>query len=72
MNLPTSVVITGCDSMKILQQAIQAARTFKPLTSEQVASVLAKTAPAAKNGEYEQYKTTHNFDGTYQNPQWLG
>jgi predicted aldo/keto reductase-like oxidoreductase len=72
MNLPTSVVITGCDSMKILQQALEAARTFKALSHEQVASLLAKTAPAAKNGKYEQYKTTHNFDGTYQNPQWLG
>jgi predicted aldo/keto reductase-like oxidoreductase len=72
MNLPTSVVITGCDSMKILQQALDAARSFEPLGKEEVASLLAKTAPAAKNGEYEQYKTTHNFDGTYQNPQWLG
>jgi hypothetical protein len=58
--------------MQILQQALDAARTFKPLEKEEVASLLAKTAPAAKNGEYEQYKTTHNFDGTYQNPQWLG
>ncbi|HJT70051.1 MAG TPA: aldo/keto reductase [Terriglobales bacterium] len=72
MNLPTSVVITGCDSMQILQQALQAARTFKPMSTEQVAAVLAKTAPAASKGEFEQYKTTHNFDGTYQNPQWLG
>jgi predicted aldo/keto reductase-like oxidoreductase len=72
MSLPTSVVITGCDSMKILQQALDAARSFKPFSSEEVANLLAKTAPAAKNGEYEQYKTTHNFDGTYQNPQWLG
>ena len=72
MNLPTSVVITGCDSMKILQQALDTARNFKPLSQEQVASLLAKTAPAATNGEYEKYKTTHNFDGTYHNPQWLG
>ena len=31
MNLPTSVVITGCDSLQILEQALEAARTFKPL-----------------------------------------
>ena len=72
MNLPTSVVITGCDSMQILQQALDTARNFKPMSKEEVATVLAKTAPAAAKGEYEQYKTTHNFDGTYQNPQWLG
>ena len=33
MNLPTSVVITGCDSLPILQQALQAARTFQPMDS---------------------------------------
>jgi predicted aldo/keto reductase-like oxidoreductase len=72
MNLPTSVVITGCDSMQILQQALEAARSFRPMNREEVAAVLAKTAPAATKGEFEQYKTTHNFDGTYHNPQWLG
>jgi aryl-alcohol dehydrogenase-like predicted oxidoreductase len=72
MNLPTSVVITGCDSLKILQQAHDAARSFKPMSETAVATLLAKTAPAASKGEYELYKTSHNFDGTYQNPQWLG
>src|SRR6266446_8327689 len=72
MNLPTSVVITGCESIKILQQALDAARSFKPMSQEEVAQLLAKTSPAAAKGEYELYKTTHNFDGTFQNPQWLG
>ena len=72
MNLPTSVVITGCDAMAILQQALDAARSFRPLHEQEVTALLAKTATAAAHGEYEQYKTTHNFDGTYQNPQWLG
>jgi predicted aldo/keto reductase-like oxidoreductase len=72
MNLPTSVVITGCDSLKILQQALDAARSFKPMSQEEVASLLAKSAPAASKGAYEHYKTSHDFDGTYHNPQWLG
>jgi len=72
MNLPTSVVITGCDSMEILNQALGAARTFRPMNSSEVAALLAKTAQAAQSGRYELYKTTHHFDGTYQNPQWLG
>src|ERR1700687_4184232 len=33
MNLPTSVVITGCDSLPILQQALQAARRCKQVMS---------------------------------------
>ena len=72
MNLPTSVVITGCDSLPILQQALQAARSFQSLDSSQVAALLAKTERAAEAGQFELYKTSHHFDGTYANPQWLG
>jgi len=72
MNLPTSVVITGCDSLPILEQALNAARSFQPMSKEQVATLLAKTAQAARSGEYELYKTSHHFDGTFQNPHWLG
>ena len=72
MNLPTSVVITGCDSMRILQQALEAARTFKTMSDKEVAALLAKTAPVAAAGKFELYKTSHDFDGTYENPQWLG
>jgi uncharacterized protein len=72
LSLPTSVVITGCDSLERLQQALETARGFKPMAQTEVAALLGKTAQAAQNGEFEGYKTTHNFDGTYQNPQWLG
>src|ERR1700682_4702204 len=72
MTPPTSVVITGCDSVALVEQAVKAARTFRPMSETQVVTLLAKTAPAAQNGEYEKYKTTTNFDGTAHNPQWLG
>jgi hypothetical protein len=69
MNLPT---ITGCDSVPILQQALNAARSFRPMSKTQIAALLGKTAAAAQDGKYELYKTSRHFDGTYQNPQWLG
>jgi predicted aldo/keto reductase-like oxidoreductase len=72
MNLPISVVITGCDSVPILQQALRAARSFQPMDSSQVVALLAKTAKTAEAGQFELYKTTHQFDGTFANPQWLG
>jgi len=72
MNLPTSVVITGCDSVPILRQALDAARSFQPLDSFQVELLRAKTAKAAQAGQFELYKTSRRFDGTYANPQWLG
>ncbi|HEX6650642.1 MAG TPA: aldo/keto reductase [Pyrinomonadaceae bacterium] len=72
MNLPTSVVITGCESKENLEQALTAAQTFKPMTDEQVRNLLAKTADAASRGEYELFKTTSVYDGTAAHPEWLG
>lgn len=72
LTLPVSVVITGIDSMPILDQALKAARTFKPLTKPEIASLLARTEAAASQGKYEPFKTTAHFDGTAANPKWLG
>ena len=72
MNLPTSVVITGCESIKDLEQALTAARTFRPMSAEQVRSILDKTAAAASRGKYELFKTTSVYDGTAVHPEWLG
>ncbi len=72
MSLPTSVVITGCDSLKILDQALEAARTFRPLGEKEMAELREKTAAAGSQGKFEPFKTSHDFDGTYFNPQWLG
>jgi predicted aldo/keto reductase-like oxidoreductase len=72
MNLSVAVVITGCDSLPILEQALTAARTFRPLSEPEVAALLAKTAKVAARGKYELYKTTDHFDSTAHNPQWLG
>ncbi|WXB00361.1 aldo/keto reductase [Pendulispora brunnea] len=71
MNLPTSVVITGCDSMGVLEQAISAAISFKPMDKAEVAALLEKTRAAAAEGKYEKFKTSEQFDGTVKNPKWL-
>ncbi len=72
LNLPTSVVITGIDSMEILDQAFEAVRTFHPLSKEEIDALLAKTSAAAVKGRFEPFKTTSIFDGTAQHPEWLG
>lgn len=72
LNLPTSVVITGVDSMEILDQAFTAARTFRSMSEADVQALLKKTAKAASSGEFEPFKTTSVFDATAQNPEWLG
>ena len=72
LNLPTSVVITGVDSMEILDQACEVARTFHPLSDAELTALLSKTAKAAARGEFEPFKTSSIFDGTAQHPAWLG
>jgi predicted aldo/keto reductase-like oxidoreductase len=72
MNLPTSVVINGCDSVERVHQALEAARTFKPMSEVEVSTLLAKTATVAMKGQFEPFKNTNMFDGTVHNPQWLG
>lgn len=72
MNLPTSVVITGIDSIPILDQALEAVRTFQPMSQQQLTALLARTAQAAAQGQYELFKTTNHFDSTAKNPEWLG
>lgn len=72
MTLPTSVVITGIESMKILDQAFEAVRTFNPMTASQISALLKRTAVAAADGRYEPFKTTEKFDSTARYPQWLG
>jgi len=72
LNLPTSVVITGVESLERLEQAFEAARTFRPMSQAQRDALLAKTATAASRGEFELFKTTSVFDATATNPAWLG
>ncbi len=72
LNLPTSVVITGIDSQQILDQAFEAAKTFQPMSKQQVAALLAKTEKLAASGEYELFKTSSHFDSTAHHPEWLG
>jgi len=72
LNLPTSVVITGIDSMTILDQAFKAVETFHPMSDEGLQALLARTAAPAADGMFEPFKTTSIFDGTAKNPAWLG
>jgi predicted aldo/keto reductase-like oxidoreductase len=69
---PVSVVITGIDSMPVMEQALTAVKTFQPMTQQQITALLDRTRDAAADGRYELFKTTAHFDGTAANPKWLG
>jgi hypothetical protein len=71
LSLPTSVVITGCDNPQRLDQALEAVRSYRPLTSQQRAELVARTKDAALEGNFELFKTTDQFDATSRHPEWL-
>ena len=69
---PVSVVITGIDARPILDQALEAAKTFKPMSQAEIKNTLDRTQVAASEGKFELFKTTQHFDSTAANPKWLG
>lgn len=71
MSLPTSVVITGCETLADVEQALRVGQGFTAMEAEERKRLLARTAPHAQGGRLEEYKTTTDHDGTVRNPHWL-
>ena len=72
MSVPgVSVTITGCESEGVFEQALWLATTFKPMTDDEKAKLLRRTAMYSQGGKWEKFKTTQMFDGTEQHRQWL-
>jgi aryl-alcohol dehydrogenase-like predicted oxidoreductase len=72
LSQPTSVVITGIDKPDILDQALEAARTYQKISKQKLSAMVAKTVQAASRGEWELFKTSEHFDSTAKNVAWLG
>ena len=72
LSLPVSVLITGIDDKRSMDQAFNVAKNFKPMTDAEMVEVLTKTQKAAAEGKYELFKTTAFFDTTAKHPDFLG
>ncbi|HWE49479.1 MAG TPA: aldo/keto reductase [Bryobacteraceae bacterium] len=72
LNQPVSVCINGCENMRDLNQALEAVKTFKPMSHQQVSEIVSKARPEAETGKFELFKTSNKFDSTAQHPEWLG
>jgi aryl-alcohol dehydrogenase-like predicted oxidoreductase len=72
LNLPVSVLITGIDDRRSMDQAFAVAKSFKPMAEPEMTALLAKTQDAAAQGKYELFKTTAFFDTTAKHPDFLG
>ena len=62
MSLPVTTTVSGIDSMKVLQQNLKIASTFKPLTKDQMERIRHRVAEPAADGRFERYKTTAEHD----------
>ncbi len=56
MTLPISTVVSGMSYMEHLRQNMDIARNFKPMTEEEITTLLEKTFSHAQGGKYEWYK----------------
>ena len=65
-------MITGIDKLEYLDQACEAARTYRDMKDDEVERLLARTARSAAKGAFEPFKTSSLFDATATNPSWLG
>ena len=48
LTLPVSTVIVGCDSIAQLEENVQIARAFTPLSERQMAELVTKAEPCSK------------------------
>jgi hypothetical protein len=71
LSLPVATVITGCETVALVDQALGIARRFTPLTAAERRALLERTRPHAVTGKLEPYKNSDKHDGTAQNPHWM-
>ncbi|MFW5640857.1 MAG: aldo/keto reductase [Thermodesulfobacteriota bacterium] len=60
---PVATIVSGIDSMSVLEKNIRLARRFSPMSEKAQQQLLEKTRSVALTGKYEPFKTSRQFDG---------
>jgi aryl-alcohol dehydrogenase-like predicted oxidoreductase len=63
MSLPVASTISGIDSLAVLRQNLGVARSFQPMTLDEMQKLEKRCAAAAGDGHLELYKSTMKYDG---------
>jgi len=72
LSQPTAVCITGCESLRDVDQALKVRDGFVPMTGEEQAELESRTATLVNSGRIsEPYKHTDVHDSTDRHPEWL-
>lgn len=62
LGLPIATLVSGMDTLEILRKNIAVANNFAPLTDDERAALLARSAPHAEGAVAEPFKSTRKFD----------
>jgi aryl-alcohol dehydrogenase-like predicted oxidoreductase len=62
MTLPVATTISGVEEMHILEQNLQIAQNFTPMTPEEMQALRERCRKYAGDGKFELYKTSIKFD----------
>ncbi|HEY0794684.1 MAG TPA: aldo/keto reductase [Acidisarcina sp.] len=63
MSLPVATTISGMESLGVLEQNLEIARGFKPLSHAEMRAIEDRCAKWAADGRYELFKTSTKYDG---------
>ena len=64
LSLPVASVVSGIDSREVLQQNVRIARSFQPLSAQEMEALRERVKPVAVSGRLELYKTSREYDGS--------
>jgi predicted aldo/keto reductase-like oxidoreductase len=62
MSLPIATLVSGIDSLQVLQQNLEIARGFQPMTNSEMQALRDRVAQYAADGRFELFKTSKKFD----------
>jgi aryl-alcohol dehydrogenase-like predicted oxidoreductase len=63
LSLPIATLVSGIDTMRVLQQNVAVAQNFRPMTARQRETLRRRVAATARDGRFELYKISAAFDG---------
>jgi uncharacterized protein len=63
LSLPIASLVSGIDSRQVLQQNLDIARRFTPMTAADMESLRTRVARYAMDGRFELFKSTNHYDG---------
>src|ERR1700678_3633690 len=63
MSLPLATTISGMDTLGVLEQNLEIARNFQPMSAAEMQSLCDRVKTYAADGRFELFKTTKKYDG---------